>query len=117
MFDNPNSLTSGTISTICDLGYSGTTLSTGANYIPNTTTINGNLILNNNSTSMNQQVKVAIFKVTRNKHNEIKSSEFITEMWVENKPGVSIDFAVAKKLDNKYEANEIVIKQIFTVTL
>jgi hypothetical protein len=102
MFDNPNSLTSGTISTI---------------YIPNTTTINGNLILNNNSTNMNQQVKVAIFKVTRNKHNEIKSSEFITEMWVENKPGVSIDFAVAKKLDNKYEANEIVIKQIFTVTL
>jgi hypothetical protein len=81
------------------------------------TTINGNLVLNNNSTSMNQQVKIAVFKVTRNKHNEIKSSEFITEMWIENKPGVSIDFAVAKKLDNKYEADEIVIKQIFTVSL
>ena len=89
---------------------SGTTLTTG-------TTIYGGLTLNNNGTSMNQQVKVAVFKVTRNKHNEIKSSEFITEMWVENKPGVSIDFAVAKKLDNKYEANEIVIKQIYTVTL
>jgi hypothetical protein len=38
-------------------------------------------------------------------------------MWVENKPGVSIDFVVARKLDSKYEANEIVIKQIFTVTL
>jgi hypothetical protein len=38
-------------------------------------------------------------------------------MWIEKKPGVSIDFAVAKKLDNKYEADEIVIKQIFTVTL
>jgi hypothetical protein len=81
------------------------------------TTINGSLILNNNSSSMNQQVKVAVFKVTRNKHNGIKSSEFITEMWIEDKPGVSIDFAVAKKLDNKYEADEIVIKQIFTVTL
>jgi len=88
----------------------GTTLTTG-------TTIYGGLTLNNNGTSMNQQVKVAVFKVTRNKHNEIKSSEFITEMWIENKPGVSIDFAVAKKLDNKYEADEIVIKQIFTVTL
>jgi hypothetical protein len=70
-----------------------------------------------NPNNMNQQVKIAVFKVTRNKHNEIKSSEFITEMWIENKPGVSIDFAVAKKLDNKYEANEIVIKQIFTVSL
>jgi hypothetical protein len=95
--------------TIATSGYGGTMLGT--------TTINGNLVLNNNSTSMNQQVKIAVFKVTRNNHNEIKSSEFITEMWIENKPGVSIDFAVAKKLDNKYEANEIVIKQIFTVTL
>ena len=89
---------------------SGTTLSTG-------TTIYGGLTLNNNSTSMNEQVKVAVFKVTRNKHNEIKSSEFITEMWIEKKPGVSIDFAVAKKLDNKYEADEIVIKEVYTVTL
>jgi hypothetical protein len=38
-------------------------------------------------------------------------------MWIENKPGVSIDFAVAKKLDNKYEADEIVIKQITTISL
>ena len=89
---------------------SGTTGSTG-------TTIYGGLTLNNNSTSMNTQVKVAVFKVTRNKHNEIKSSEFITEMWIEKKPGVSIDFAVAKKLDNKYEADEIVIKEVHTVTL
>ena len=113
MFDNPNSLTSGDYTTIN--GGSCTTL--GTSYISNGTTINGNLVLNNNSTSMNQQVKIAVFKVTRNKHNEIKSSEFITEMWIENKPGVSIDFAVAKKLDNKYEADEIVIKQIFEVTL
>jgi hypothetical protein len=90
------------------------TCTTGTtNYISTGTS----LLLNNNSNSMNQQVQVAVFKVTRNKHNEIKSSEFITEMWIENKPGVSIDFAVAKKLDNKYEANEIVIKQILTVTL
>ena len=89
---------------------SGTTLTTG-------TTIYGGLTLNNNTTSMNTQVKVVVFKVTRNKHNEIKSSEFITEMWIEKKPGVSIDFAVAKKLDNKYEADEIVIKEVYTVTL
>jgi hypothetical protein len=91
-------------------GTPGTTLTTG-------TTIYGGLTLNNNGTSMNQQVKVAVFRVERNKHNEIKSSQFIDEFWIENKPGVSIDFAVAKKLDNKYEADEIVIKQVYTVTL
>ena len=88
----------------------GTTLTTG-------TTIYGGLTLNNNGTSMNQQVKVAVFQVERNKHNEIKSSTFIDEFWIEKKPGISIDFAVAKKLDSEYEADEIVIKEIYTVTL
>ena len=114
MFGNPGTISSGT--TFTTNGYVHDTSINGY-FTPNSTTINGNLVFNNNSSSMNQQVKVAVFKVTRNKHNEIKSSEFITEMWVENKPGVSIDFAVAKKLDNKYEADEIVIKQVFTVTL
>ena len=122
MYDNPNSLTSGTINGISGGGtspmysdlntnmYSAGNLGMGCS---NPTS----LLTLTNPNNMNQQVKVAVFKVTRNKHNEIKSSEFITEMWIENKPGVSIDFAVAKKLDNKYEANEIVIKQIFTVSL
>ena len=108
--------TSGTTATIN--GSSCTTLgTTGTNYISSGTTISGGLTLNNNITSMNQQVRVAVFHVTRNKHNEIKSSTFIDEFWIENKPGVSIDFAVAKKLDGKYEADEIVIKQILTVIL
>jgi hypothetical protein len=116
--------TSATINGYSDLGIS-------CGYTHNTPTINinstGNLGMScitpsslltlTNTNSMNQQVKVAVFKVTRNKNNEIKSSEFITEMWVENKPGVSIDFVVARKLDGKYDAYEIVIKQIFTVTL
>jgi hypothetical protein len=93
---------------------SGTTLTTG-------TTIYGGLTLNNNGTSMNQQVKVAVFRVERNKHNEIKSSAFIDEFWIEKKPGISIDFAVALELQElaggKLKADEIVIKEIFTVTL
>jgi hypothetical protein len=129
MYDNPNSLTSGTINGTSTTfnGYSDLCIANGG-YTP-TININstGNLGMSclnpsslltvTNTNNMNQQVKIVVFKVTRNKHNEIKSSEFITEMWIENKPGVSIDFAVAKKLDNKYEADEIVIKQIFTVTL
>ena len=81
------------------------------------TTIYGGLTLNNNTSSMNQQVMVAVFQVERNKHNEIKSSTFIDQFWIEKKPGISIDFAVAKKLDGEYEADEIVIKEIYTVTL
>ena len=88
----------------------GTTLTTG-------TTIYGGLTLNNNSSSMNQQVKVAVFKVTRNKHNEIKSSAFIDELWIERKPGISLEYAVGKALKYQYEADEIVIKEIYTVTL
>jgi hypothetical protein len=128
MYDNPNSLTSGTINGTSTTFNGSSDLCIHNGYTP---TININstdnlgmgcpnpslLLTLTNSNNMNQQVKVAVFKVTRNKHNDIKSSEFITEMWIENKPGVSIDFAVAKKLDNKYDAYEIVIKQIHTVTL
>ncbi len=81
------------------------------------TTIYGGLTLNNNGTSMNQQVKVAVFQVERNKHNEIKSSTIIDEFWIEKKPGISIDFAVAKRIGGDYEADEIIIKEIYTVTL
>jgi hypothetical protein len=120
MYDNDvnnqaNYMTTGC--TIATSGYGGTMLGTGTNYTPNTTTINGNLVLNNNSTSMNQQVKVAVFQVTRNKHNEIKSSEFITEMWIEKKPGISIDFAVARELGDEWNADEIVIKEIYHVII
>jgi hypothetical protein len=128
MFDNPNSLTSGTINGTSATFNGSSDLRIHNGYTP---TININstdnvgmgclnptsLLTLTNPNNMNQQVKIAVFKATRNKHNEIKSSEFITEMWIENKPGVSIDFAVAKKLDNKYDAYEIVIKQIHTVTL
>ena len=91
-------------------GVLNTTLSTG-------TTIYGGLTLNNNSSSMSQQVKVAVFQVERNKHNEIKSSTIIDEFWIEKKPGISIEFAVAKRIGGDYEADEIVIKEIYTVTL
>ena len=81
------------------------------------TTVYGSLTLKNNTNSMNQQAKVAVFHVTRNKYNEIKASRFIQEMWIEKKPGVSVDFAVARELGDEYEASEIVIKEIYTVTL
>jgi hypothetical protein len=58
-----------------------------------------------------------VFKVTRNKNNEIKSSAFIDEFFIEKKPGISIEYAVGKILKYQYEADEIVIKEIYTVIL
>jgi hypothetical protein len=126
MYDNPNSLTSGTINGTSGTSFTGLTAPMYSDLNANMYSAGNlgmgclnptSLLTLTNPNNMNQQVKVAVFKVTRNKNNEIKSSEFITEMWIENKPGVSIDFAVAKKLDNKYEADEIVIKQITTISL
>jgi hypothetical protein len=111
--------TTGTATT----GFSGTTITTNPSYLAGTsittsgTTLYGSLTLNNNTNSMNQQVKVAVFQVTRNKYNEIKASRFIQEMWIEKKPGVSVDFAVARELGDEFEADEIIIKEIYTVTL
>lgn len=119
MYDNDVNNQANYMTTGCTLatsGYGGNTISTGLTLGMGCPIPTSSLTISN-SNNMNEQVKIAVFKVTRNKYNQIKSSEFITEMWVEKKPGVSIDFAVAKKLDNKYEADEIVIKQIFTVTL
>ena len=119
MYDNDVNNQANYMTTGCTLapsGYGGNTISTGLTLgmgCPNPTSS----LTISNSNNMNEQVKVAVFQVTRNKHNEIKSSEFITEMWIEKKPGVSIDFIVARKLDGKYDAYEIVIKQILTVTL
>ena len=73
------------------------------------------LTFNNNNIMQN---KVAVFKVTRDENQKITSSKFIKELWIESKNGSSIDFEVAKDSEiNKFEANEIIIKVIYTVTL
>ena len=66
---------------------------------------------------MNQQAKVAVFKVTRNEDGAITSSNFIEEFWIEKKSGVSIDFTVAKLLKGDYKPDEIAIREILTVVL
>ena len=66
---------------------------------------------------MSQQVKVAVFKVTRNEEGVIISTKNIAEYWIEKKPGISIDYAVAKLLKDDLHPEEIIIKEIFTVIL
>lgn len=63
------------------------------------------------------QNKVAVFKVTRNDKDQITSTEFIKELWVQTKNGQSVEFEVARDKDlAKYKAEDLSIRTIFTIT-
>jgi hypothetical protein len=87
---------------------SGSTLTYGAS-IPNfSSTIQSNQIMQN---------KVAVFQVVRDEDDKIIKTEFIKELWVETKNGVSVEFQVARDKDlAEYDASELVIKVISTVS-
>jgi len=111
MFETNSSLlaTSGT-ATIN--GYSGTTIN--GNY---GTTISGNSTLNTFSSLTVQnmrtkQVKVAVFTVERNDKNEVTSSKFVKELWVEVKNGASLELVVAKELDKDFDPANTIIREI-----
>jgi hypothetical protein len=106
-------------------GYSGTSITTvtdGAGL-----TLSGNSTINypnnlglstaiTNSNNMSKQVKVAVFTVERNDKNEVKSSKFVKEFWVEVKNGGSVVLAAARQLDRDYDPDTTVIREIQTVT-
>ena len=67
-----------------------------------------------NQNNMTKQVKVAVFTVERNDKNEVISSKFIEELWVEQKNGSSIELAVAKFLEPDFDPEAVVIKILYT---
>ncbi len=69
-----------------------------------------------NSNNMNRQTKVAVFTVERNDKNQVVSSIFIKELWVEIKNGASLELSVAKQLDKDFDPSITIIKEIFSVT-
>ena len=114
---------SGTVSSgTTTLGYSGTINGgTGANFNQGLT-LQGNSTINystnqiqNNMTP--RQVQVAVFTIKRDKDtNEINSTTFVKELWVEQKNGTSIDLLVAKKLDKDFDPENTIIKVLSTVS-
>jgi len=102
-------------------GYSGintTTMTDGA-----VLTLSGNSTINYshlNLTHINhmrtQQVHVAVFTVERNDKNEIVSTKFVKELWVEQKNGTSIDLIVAKELKGEFDPETTVVRALCTVT-
>ncbi len=75
-------------------------------------------LINLTKTTMNRQHKVAVFTVNRNEKNEIISSEFYKEGWVEIKGDQSIHLVTAKHFKIPVDLlDSIVIKKIYEVTL
>lgn len=68
-----------------------------------------------NSNNMNRQVKVAVFTVERNDKNEVTSSKFVKEFWVEQKNGGSVVLAAAKQLDKDFDPDTIMIREVQVV--
>ena len=112
--------TSGNIGTsgTTTLGHSGTSTITIAD--GSGLTLQGNSTINystnQNSNNMSKQVKVAVFTIKRNNKNEIVSSEFIKEFWVEQKNGGSIVLAASKQLDKDFDPDTTVIRELQTIS-
>ena len=68
--------------------------------------------------TMNRQHKVAVFTVTRNEKNEIISSKFYKEGWIEVNDDQLINLLAAKHFDIPVDLfDSIVVKKINEVTL
>ena len=126
---NINGYSGTSINTIADSGYSGLTLSGNSTINYSGLTLSGNSTINYSTTtdlsySSNpikkmtpKQVNVAVFIITRDADtNEINSTKFLKELWLEQKNGTSIDLLVAKQLDKNFDPETTIIKVLSTVS-
>jgi hypothetical protein len=128
MAQTHNSLlaTTGTACTLANAGYSGTINGYSGTSITTITdgsglTLSGNSTINFSNQIQNsmtpKQVHVAVFTIHRDSDtNEINSTKFVKELWVEQKNGTSIDLIVAKHLDKDFDPETTIIKVLSTVS-
>jgi len=93
-------------------GGSGTTIYTDNTILSTGVTLSQAIT---NSNNMSKQVKVAVFTVERNDKNEVTSSKFVKEFWVEQKNGGSVVLAAAKQLDKDFDPDTIMIREVQVV--
>ena len=75
-------------------------------------------LINLTKPTMNRQHKVAVFTVTRNEKNEIISSKFYKEGWIEVNDDQLINLLAAKQFDIPVDLfDSIVVKKIIEITL
>ena len=114
------STVSSAVSGIDISGYSGTattTITDGSGL-----TLQGNSTINYSTNQFQnkmtpKQVNVAVFTITRDEDtNEINSTKFVKQLWIEQKNGTSIDLLVAKQLGNDFDPELTIIKILSTVS-
>jgi len=98
-------------------GYSGTTITTITDgtglTISGDSTINyPSLTITNSINMRTKQVKAAVFTIKRNDKNEVVSSKFVKELWVEIKNGASLDLAVAKELKGDFDPETTIVREM-----
>jgi hypothetical protein len=92
-------------------------ISSGTTAAPHTVSFSNPINFTSTQTKQIMQNKVAVFQIVRDEDDKIIKTEFIKELWVETKNGQSVDFQVARDEDlAEYDANDLVIKVILTVT-
>jgi hypothetical protein len=115
--NNPCSITTTGITTGTSTitgGYPGTTLNTNLNGTNNTYLTDYTFNPNNMTP---RQVKVAVFTIHRDPDtNEINSTKFVKELWIEKKNGTSLDLLVAKHLDKDFDPETTIVREIYTVS-
>jgi hypothetical protein len=88
--------------------------SSGMTLAPNATL---QYLTNTSKNMAPRQVHVAVFTITRDVDtNEINSTKFVKELWIEQKNGTSIDLLVAKQLDKDFDPEFTIIKVLATVS-
>ena len=116
---------SGTIGTVSSgtttLGYSGTSITTNCPITTPGIQLSGNSTLNYSNQIQNNMtpklVNLEVFTITRDEDtNEINSTKFLKELWIEQKNGTSIDLLVAKQLGSDFDPELTIIKVLSTVS-
>jgi hypothetical protein len=108
-------------------GYSGTTTTTGYHQSILNTPLTGTvgmgitnpstiLTVSNSNNMRTRQVKAAVFTIKRNDKNEVVSSKFVKELWVEIKNGASLDLAVAKELKGDFDPETTIVREIYSLS-
>ena len=103
------------------LSVSGTDITTITNgsglTLQGNSTINFSNSISNSINMTPKQVNVAVFTITRDEDtNEINSTKFLKELWIEQKNGTSIDLLVAKQLGSDFDPELTIIKVLSIVS-
>ena len=117
LFDTSYIKTNG-VETDGDFTFTRETQSPWIDYSRINKTLTDEQLINLTKPTMSKQHKVAVFTVIKNEKNEIISSKFYKEGWIEVNSDQSINLLAAKQFKIPVDLfDSIVVKKIYEVTL